>query len=218
MLFSNHEMYSSIAKYTTSPTIYGTPLSYDGVEELWNHCPAGSVCQEPEICLRISHNCWSYALNLQNTQFGPKTSIAQYVAVFSTLIKYEPGNFDGEFGDTSPLYLTLSELTGYMYEDMEEDGNGNLIGPLYLRETTKTEALPSGKYKIALFVDRYSGSNVLYHFYRQNSDGYWSHKNGDYYVSALDFSVTDQSIPDPYYCEKDPYDTLGGWFIVNVNT
>ena len=221
MLFSNHEMYSSIELYRASPPVYGTPLSYVGVEELWNHDCAGLNPNYPITgclftnCLRSYHNCWAYAINLQKTSTGPTTNIAQYVNEYVNEFIL-PGNFDYSLGNGEFYYTSSNILINYMYNDMEADGNSNLIGPLYIKETTKTGTVSSGKYKIALFITAYSGNGIGFHFYRQNSDGYWSQKKGfSDYVTDKDNSG--QIISDPYYCDKN-YGILGGWYIVNVNT
>lgn len=66
---------------------------------------------------------------------------------------------------------------------------------------------PDGMYKIACFY--YGGE---YHFYRQNSDGFWSHKNYHDPVSNLDFSGN--TIIDPLLSDRSFYDNLLGYFAI----
>lgn len=47
--------------------------------------------------------------------------------------------------------------------------------------------IPCSHYRIALVLDN-SGEHLDYHFYRQDIDGYWSHKTGNNPITNLDAS------------------------------
>lgn len=63
--------------------------------------------------------------------------------------------------------------------------------------TTFAETCPAGTSKIALVVDR----NHDYHYYRQDSNGLWSHKPGRNPVTNLDASGN--LIRDPRFAARD---------------
>lgn len=77
----------------------------------------------------------------------------------------------------------------------------------YIKEIGRFDVAPDGMYKIACFY--YGGE---YHFYRQNSDGFWSHKNYHDPVSNLDFSGN--TIIDPLLSDRSFYDNLLGYFAI----
>ena len=64
---------------------------------------------------------------------------------------------------------------------------------------------PCNHYKIALVIDDL-GDEQDYHFYRQDSDGYWSHKPGKEEVRRVDASenlITDPETADRNYDKND---------------
>ena len=83
------------------------------------------------------------------------------------------------------------------YQKLVQDG---MSRSFLVKKIQKYEKCPEGYYKIALFLDR--GED--YHFYRQNSDGTWSHKPAKYPVTNLDFY--DNVIYDPEKCDRHTYD------------
>lgn len=88
-----------------------------------------------------------------------------------------------------------------------------IFGFPYRGEVEKYQACPDGTYKVALFYD----SILLdYHWYRQNSDGTWSHKPGRSDVMNVDSDG--YTIYDPCVCEREhggyTYDTFVGFFAV----
>jgi len=72
-------------------------------------------------------------------------------------------------------------------------------------QVTKDYKPPCNHYKIALVIDD-TGDEQDYHFYRQDDDGYWSHKPGKENVRRMDASgnmITDPSIADRNYDKQD---------------
>ena len=71
---------------------------------------------------------------------------------------------------------------------------------------SKYETCPIGTYKVALVLDDINEINVDinkdvgYHWYRQNSDGTWSHKPGTQKIVNYDFMV--KTIYDPEICDR----------------
>ena len=95
------------------------------------------------------------------------------------------------------------------------DANGNTSTAV---EYTLIE-ISSGTYKVALVMNSVDYS---YHWYRQNSDGTWSHKPGQLAVTKLD--ADQQVIYDPAICDRYLtgvyyYDYFVGYFEVSpLNT
>ena len=81
-----------------------------------------------------------------------------------------------------------------------------------IRSSTYSEAPGSNEYKIALVI----ASND-YHWYRQDSSGYWSHKPGLTDITNKDASGN--LITDPRTCDRDysyaDYSTWGGYYIIS---
>jgi hypothetical protein len=85
-----------------------------------------------------------------------------------------------------------------------------------VRLTTFIDKCPKGFRKIAVVVD----PNEDYHFYRQDADGYWSHKPGATPVTRLD--TTGRPIYDPMLATRDNkssnlnYERFCGYLLVPV--
>jgi hypothetical protein len=80
---------------------------------------------------------------------------------------------------------------------------------------------PAGSYKVALVIGQNGSGNYDYHWYRQDSDGLWSHKPGGNAVTRLDSS--NQLIIDPQNAARDytssgrsNYSTFGGYYAVTA--
>ena len=58
-------------------------------------------------------------------------------------------------------------------------------------------------------------SRADYHFWRQHSDGYWSHKPGSNDVMYVDYS--DNEIIDPYSCDRGRYEQFIGYYEIGPN-
>ena len=141
--------------------------------------------------LVIFYNCYNYALNTKNHDF------------------MQPGSSEGHDYTNTPNYHTKDVLVNMIEIDSKNYSfDFEPIG--------KYEECDPGYYKIALVAD--PGSD--YHFYRQNSDGTWSHKSGSRLVTNLDFS--DNIIYDPEYCDRKDnesplnYTDFYGFYQVNI--
>lgn len=143
-------------------------------------------------------NCYAYAMDV----------------ICATETKLQPGATGGhqykELSFTS--FMTAMKLDGpYL-------GNGRAFS-----SGTETGSLPSSKaYKVALAFDT-TGTIQDYHFYTQNSNGYWSHKRGDNKATNLDASGN--YITNPRTCDRNygtvpttndtaNYDVWGGYIMV----
>ena len=103
---------------------------------------------------------------------------------------------------------TSKNLVQYVTEQDYAAYNQTHGGGYIFRPIGRDERCPAGSYKVALIV----GSD--YHWYRQNPDGFWSHKPGDWPVTNVD--EQGNSIIDPQYAEWNDewYKKFIGYFAV----
>ena len=145
--------------------------------------------------IKESHNCFAYAFD--HLQL-PKT--AKCTKDSCPIPFHQPGRASG--------YPKWSKVKGKRCPDVIARLFGDVKG---LRMTTFEEKCPGKSSKIALVTDE----DEDYHFYRQDSNGYWSHKPGSTAVTHLD--ATDRPIYDPQlasrlYSESDlNYDKFCGY-------
>lgn len=141
-------------------------------------------------------NCYSYAIN---NQVHPETQ---------TLLWMNPGITEGYYIAKSEI--TKDKITDYIELDAENFG-------FLFESCSSTSTCPVGSYKIALVVD----PSTDYHWYRQNSDGTWSHKPGAGAVTLLDASgeiIYDPATADRNYGATLNYtDFVGYYFITPLN-
>lgn len=125
-------------------------------------------------------NCYAYAINNQVQPWDDQL-----------WLKQQPG----EFSHTSIVgyhdNFSLIETALYQdYADYNLENGTNLIA----RSIGKYQLCPAGTYKIALFIDSDTSSTdsvTDYHWYRQDSDGLWSHKPGTTAVTRYDAPSTE---------------------------
>ena len=138
-----------------------------------------------------SNNCYAYALN---NQVRPGTN--------NVWFKQQPG----EYSNTSGYPFTKQVLVNAVEQDFSEY-NADFGTNLLFFEVSKNQACPVGTYKVALVS--FSGD---YHWYRQDYDGYWSHKPGITPVKRTDNSGN--LITNPKTCDRGPYTDFLGYFAV----
>lgn len=139
-----------------------------------------------------NNNCYAYALN---NQTKPGTSDIWW--------KQQPGEYAGNmcknYDKTNLVNAVLSDFAKY---------NSTFGTTLLFYEIGKHEKCPSGTYKVALVS--FSGD---YHWYRQDADGYWSHKPGTSPVRRSD--TLGKIILDPELASRGNYTTFIGYFVVS---
>lgn len=158
----------------------------------------GELEYNPDIWSGVSeenNNCYAYALN---NQVKPWTTTIWY--------KQQPGEYSG---NTCYIY-DRDHLVNAVIADFARYNhihNTNLL----FNEIGKNEKCPRGTYKVALVA--YSGD---YHWYRQDADGYWSHKPGTTPVRRYDDNPsTNNLILDPQLAYRGNYTTFIGYFVVS---
>lgn len=139
----------------------------------------------------MSNNCYGYALN---NQVHPGTNTVWY--------KQQPG----EYSKTNDYPFTKEILKNAVTQDFALY-NIDFGTKLIFKEVGKYSVVPEGTCKVALVS--YSGD---YHWYRQDSDGYWSHKPGTTAVRRTDNSG--DLILDPETCDRGSYTNFLGFYAV----
>lgn len=140
----------------------------------------------------IKNNCYAYILN---NQVHPGTN--------DIWQKQQPGEYSGSICykyDKDNLVRAVKADFAKYNQDFGTD--------CIFTEVGRYEACPEGTYKVALVS---SGND--YHWYRQDSDSYWSHKPGITPVKVTDASGN--LIFDPYLADIDPYSDFLGFFAVS---
>ena len=128
--------------------------------------------------LKESLNCFAYAFDYRRL---PKNCTADSCSVPFP----QPGRASG--------YPKWSKVQGKRCPDLLGRLFGDIPG---LKATTFEKKCPSNSSKIALVVDE----DEDYHFYRQDSNGYWSHKPGATDVTHID--ATGRPIYDPQLASR----------------
>jgi hypothetical protein len=167
------------------PSEYNLPLS--GGELDYNTSIWSGVSEH-------NNNCYAYALN---NQVKPGTT-----NIWST---QQPGEYSGNtcytFDKTHLVNAVTADFTRY---------NSVYGTNLHFYEIGRNEKCPTGTYKVALVA--YSGD---YHWYRQDADGYWSHKPGTTPVLRYDHPSTNNLILDPQLAYRGNYTSFIGYFVVS---
>jgi hypothetical protein len=136
------------------------------------------------------YNCYAYALNTKQHGF------------------MQAGGSEKHNYNNTTDYLSKSVLTEMVKLD---SNNYNFT----FNQTSKNIKCSENEYKIALVI----APNLDYHWYRQNSDGTWSHKPGK--TNVTKFDRKNEIIYDPEICDRttgEPkYSIFVGFFKVNIN-
>lgn len=150
------------------------------------------------------NNCYAYALNNQ---------------VYEGLNKLwdfqQPGAYYNRFNGTSDRFSingfedNPSLIVEAVKKDFELYNRLNSTNLIFM-PIGRFEECPEGSYKVALVVDP---TFPDYHWYRQDSDGLWSHKQGAYPISRKDRSGS--LIVDPFVADRGNYTVFVGYFAVS---
>ena len=143
---------------------------------------------EPEkwnsnLNIKNSHNCYTYALNdinKNNIDFCNTNNKKRCV-----ILKPQPGHYTGNYDNSNMTCNSLKKRT--------KMDNPSLYDIDFNRKCK------DNYYKIALFTDPYN----MYHFYRQDNNGYWSHKDGSRKATNID--KDGNLISDPRTANKTSY-------------
>lgn len=186
--------------------------------EMWNNPDAASHD------VQSATNCYNYALNFYSemiehfkkvyydiTDYDEETGVVTYSPkgihskIISSYATLQPGIFDGEANDEE--YLGESVDITALLQAVQED---SAVADFTFTEIGQYDVCPPGTYKVALIYGK------DYHWYRQNSDGTWSHKPGTTEVTNLD--AHGNIIFDPLYaCSNTKlYTHFAGYYAVSA--
>lgn len=132
--------------------------------------------------LRETHNCFAYAMNIHD----PKQVRACKAMSDCNVPFHQPGSASGHPRFSSQKAKTCPNMIARILGDNPS-----------ISMTTFTAKCPAHTSKIALVVD----PDEDYHFYRQDSNGMWSHKPGGLPVTNLDSA--ERPIHDPALCARN---------------
>lgn len=143
-----------------------------------------------------SHNCYAYALDAYDPKRARtcKRLLNDPQATKKTCFSLRPK--PGRISHTN-LHLPYAKRM-----TCEKLRDGVLADVPNASLTTRTDVCPPHQHKIAFAVDR----GRTYHFYRQDADGGWSHKDAWRPVTRLDASgevITDPADADRHYAHAD---------------
>jgi len=145
--------------------------------------------------IKRSHNCYMYALNKIDKELANKWKTKCNDLDNCMRLKHRPGNVNGDI--SKPEVSTCHNIKKGVLEDNPS---------IYLSD--QHDICKNGYYKIASSVDE----NKSFHFYRQDKNNLWSHKDGSKGATNLDESQNE--ILDPKYCNRGQYKTFCNYFCV----
>jgi hypothetical protein len=148
----------------------------------WETIYMPSVYNDPQKLVQSNHNCFAYAFDILDLDDCKPTDD-------STKCRkpyHQPGYFAGhtKFTDDGKKYCP--DLIGRLLGDMP-----------WIKKTKFEKKCPQKHSKIALVID----PDNDYHFYRQDRDGFWSHKPGGQPVTNLD--AVGKRIYNPELANRD---------------
>ena len=175
---------------------------YSNINKIYNNSEL-FVKYEPDIWnnnkyLQNSHNCYAYMLNDINDDL---------VYIYEKedkkdrkILNPQPGHYCG-----MTKYVNLDDTTCNKIVNRVICDNPNITFHSNLPTCT------SNYYRGALAVNE----GKQYHFYRQDEDGKWSHKDGGGIATQLDDS--DNKIIDPKDADRGEYNKFCGYFCIPEN-
>lgn len=132
--------------------------------------------------IRETHNCFAYAMNIND----PKQIVDCKKNQDCNVPFHQPGSASGHNGFTSTRDKSCSEMIARILGDNPG-----------IRMSTFTAQCPKETSKIAIVVD----PKEDYHFFRQDTNGWWSHKPGGTPVTNKDSSG--RAIYDPKIANRN---------------
>jgi len=192
--------------------ITGYELEYD--PDFWNETVVTSGRY-----IKDYTNCYAYAINNQIDPIGTNFGCNYGATYHNQYVKQQPGEFYNTYNGSGDI-VTIYNFGGYVDGSLVKDAvekdfalYNSLLGT-NIHFWEEWEVIPEGGYKVYLAVSP-GGlfSNGDYHWYRQNPDGTWSHKQGTTAVTNLD--ANKNVIWDPKTAaELAGYTEEVGYFVV----
>lgn len=184
----------------TSPTLH---VDADGETLSSNLMPTGGgehpynpdYWNHPNNIFRA--NCYAYALNIFSDDTNDRH--AGYI--------FEPGYKTGSYRLIASAPYKVDTMIAAVEADMQKLGRT-------IRSATYKEKPGRNEYKVAFVLMADEG---LFHWYRQDSNGYWSHKLG--LTKVYNTDASGNLITDPQTCDRKypsvNYNVWGGYYIIS---
>ena len=159
--------------------------------------------------IRETHNCFSYAMNVHD----PKQIEACHTTKDCYVPFHQPGYAANHDNFQDSKLKTCPKMLGRIFGDNPSIERASLQKGHLIQFHQRC---PSATSKIAIVVD----PDEDYHFYRQDSNGMWSHKPGGTAVTNKDASgrpIYNPALCDRNYNEKSSklnYDVFCSFFCV----
>jgi hypothetical protein len=153
-----------------------------------------------DILIKKSHNCYAYALNLinhRNKELCKKYMLKNKIQN-CLHVRPQPGQYSGYLDEYQPIFVSCDKIIRRMKKD----------NPM-IKKLREKEECKDGYYKIALTCKE---DGTDYHFYRQDNNGLWSHK--DSYKKATNKDSKRRIIKDPLFADRGKYKIFCGYFSV----
>lgn len=142
--------------------------------------------------IRKSHNCYAYALDRIDMKMAKKCEKILKSGKTWKCPRLQPGN--------EPNNKSIKSCK-IMENRMMKNGNN-----IY---KIKDNKIPKGFYKIALTC---KDDKTDYHFYRQDQNGLWSHKNS--WRKATNKDAKGRLIKDPKKCDRGKFTIFCDYYMV----
>lgn len=152
--------------------------------------------------IQASHNCYMYALNKIDKKLKKKCKLTFYKRENDNCMSLRPrpgikSNYDVQGMN---VFNCLDMKLAILKDNPDA------------YETNQNDNCKINYHKVALSLDEY----VTYHFYRQDDNGFWSHKDGGRKATNLD--EDDKLISDPKYANRGRYKLFCNYFCVPNKT
>jgi hypothetical protein len=154
-----------------------------------------------EDSIAISHNCYAYFLNDINNELKDLYDNTSDDKLNS--INPQPGHYCGM---TKKVNKEETTCSGIIERVLCDNKNIKVIN-----SENDNFNCDSNYYKGALAVDE----GEMYHFYREDNNGMWSHKDGGRDVTNLDYSG--DKITDPKFSDRGRYNRFCSYFCIPMN-
>lgn len=141
--------------------------------------------------IRKSHNCYAYALDKIDLRMAKKCKNILKSGKTWKCPRIQPAGYP----DNKSIKTCKTMEKRLMSDSIKKAG---LV-------------VPKGYYKIALTC-KYDKTD--YHFYRQDDNGLWSHKNS--WRKATNKDARGRLIKDPRTCDRGAFTIFCGYYIVKI--
>lgn len=187
-MHKSHNPHCQCSPQCAEPPLRGSPFCATHQKQCYIKAPLSGY--EPvynparyngKAAAQNSHNCFAYAFDVMDMPPPDKCNEKECFVPF-----HQPGRRSG--------YPRWSTLPDKRCPDVVSRIKADVPG---VSMSSFTRRCPKGTSKIALVID----ADQDYHFYRQDSNGYWSHKPGGTQVTNRD--STGRRIYNPQLASRD---------------